>query len=164
MMGKSRLAAAVLVLTAGLVSTGATGQTPQTPATPAAATPPASEYAFSGGGGLMFFYVKAGMAGDFEAVMAKLKAAFTASKDSWRRQQANGIKVFKSTEVDPTGATVVYVWMIDPAVSTVDYDPIKLLNEASPKDTQPLFDKLKADVIKIDRMGLSPVLTMGIAR
>ena len=52
---------------------------------------------------------------------------------------------------------VIYLFMFDPAVVGADYDPIKILGEANPTEVQSLFEKLKAAVVRIERMGLIKV-------
>ena len=51
----------------------------------------------------------------------------------------------------------VYVFMFDPATTTADYDPIKLLGEAMPVEVPDLYTQLKNATAKVERMGLTKV-------
>jgi hypothetical protein len=115
--------------------------TPQTPTTQTPATEtvaPAPARAFTGDAGLIFFPVKPDKTADFEKIMAKLKEALTASDDPVRRQQAAGWKVFKAVEPGPNN-TVLYVFVVDPAVKATDYAFWKMMYDAFPAEAQQLY-------------------------
>ena len=95
---------------------------------------------FASEAGLIFNQVKADKTADFELVMAKLKEALAKSEDATRRQQAAGWKVFRSVEPGPNGS-VLYVFVMDPAVQGADYTVAKILNEAFPAEVQDLYKK-----------------------
>ena len=51
--------------------------------------------------------------------------------------------------------SAIYVFSFDPAVPGADYDPVKLLAEAVPGEAQALYEKLKAAIVRVERMGLA---------
>jgi hypothetical protein len=68
---------------------------------------------------------------DFEIVIGYLQAALQSSTDPVVRAQAKGWRVFKATEPGPNG-TVLYVFVLDPAVAGADYGLGKILSDAYP--------------------------------
>ena len=56
---------------------------------------------------------------------------------------------------EPSRDAVVYVFLLDPVVPSADYDPVRVLSESLPAEVQPLYDKLKASVIRVERMALT---------
>jgi hypothetical protein len=75
---------------------------------------------------------------DFETVLAKLRAALTNAKDPVRNQQGWGWKIFKAAEPGPNGS-VLYVFVMDPAVKGADYGVAKILSEAYPNEIMDLY-------------------------
>ena len=122
--------------------------TPVVPAGPA-------DYVFSTGAGLVFYYVKTPKAADFEAILDRVKEALIKAQSPMLKQQALNWKIYKSAE-PPTDATV-FVFAFDPAITTANYDPLLLINQVLPAEVQPLFDRIKDAVIKIERMGLTKI-------
>ena len=86
---------------------------------------------FGSEAGMIFNPIKPDKTIDFEQVMAKLKEALTRSEDPVRQRQAAGWKVFKAVEPGPNG-TVLYIFVMDPAVKGADYSVTKILTEAYP--------------------------------
>lgn len=86
---------------------------------------------FGSDAGMIFNPIKPDKAVEFEQVMAKLKDALMRSEDPVRQKQAAGWKVFKAVEPGPNG-TVLYVFVMDPAVKGADYSVTKILTEAYP--------------------------------
>jgi len=127
------------------------------PQAPAAARPaPASqEYLFPSGAGVLFFHVRPEKTQDFEAVTARLAEVLAETTDPLRKQQAASWRVFRSAE--PPRETVIYLFVFDPAVAGADYDPIKILSEALPIEVQQLYERLRADVVRVERMGLTKI-------
>jgi hypothetical protein len=127
---------------------------PQTtvPMTSSASTP---DYKFPSGAGMLFFYVRPDKAADFEAVVARLGEVLDKTEDPVRKQQAANWRVLRSVEA--TGDSAIYVFVFVPAVTTADYDPIKVLSEAMPTEVQALYERLRDDVIRVERMGLARV-------
>jgi len=110
---------------------------PTTPATPAA--PPAVvERVFASDAGVIFNAIKPDQVKNFEIVISRLKEALAASPDPVRRQQAAGWKIFKAAEAGPAGS-VLYLFVMDPAVKGADYGVAKILAEAFPMEAQDLY-------------------------
>jgi hypothetical protein len=120
---------------------------------PPVAAAAAQAYSFSTGAGLLFFYVRPDRTADFEAVVARLSEALDAAQEAVRRQQAASWRMFRSVETVKESA--IYVFSFDPAVPGTDYDPVKLLAETVPTEAQALYDRLKASIVKVERMGLA---------
>ena len=127
----------------------ALAQTPP-PARTAATAP---DYTFETTTALLLFYVRPDKTSDFEAVVNRLAQALDASTDPTRRQQAAAWRMLRSSE--PSRDAVVYVFLLDPVVPSADYDPVRVLSESLPAEVQPLYDKLKASVIRVERMALT---------
>jgi hypothetical protein len=68
---------------------------------------------------------------DFETVIGYFQAALEKSADPTVRAQAKGWRIFKAAEPGPN-ATVLYVFVIDPAVAGADYGLGKILSDAYP--------------------------------
>lgn len=133
------------------------GQPPATPAVPPAPLPPAgpADYTFATGAGLVFYYVKTPRATDFEAVLDRVKEALLKAQSPMLKQQALNWRIYKSAE-PPTESTV-FVFAFDPAITTATYDPLLLLAQVLPAEAQPLYDRLKDAIIKIERMALTKI-------
>ena len=134
--------AVAAVLAGGIVSQA---QAPPRPA--------AQEYVFPTGAGVLFFHVRPERADDFEAIVKRLAEALDRSTDPVRRQQAANWRIYRSGEA-PRDA-VIYLFFFDPAVSGADYDPIKVLSEDAPAELSSLFERLRADIVRVERMGLN---------
>ena len=138
------------------------GQTPTPTVTPTVtptptATPAAgpADYLFPTGAGLIFYYVKPGKAADFEAVLERVKESLNKAEAPMLKQQALNWKIYKSAEAVTDAA--VFVFAFDPALTTANYDPLLALSQTLPGEVQPLFDRIKDAVIKIERMGLTKI-------
>ena len=107
---------------------------------------------FPSGAGVLFFHVRTDRAEDFEAVVKRLAEALDRSTDPVRRQQATNWRVYKSAETPRD--SVIYLFFFDPAVSGADYDPVKVLGEDAPAEVSALYERLKAAIIRVERMGL----------
>jgi hypothetical protein len=123
------------------------GSTPATPTAPPApvpapgqtvVSPPPLGRVFANEQGLMFNAIKPDKVTDFETVIAKLRAALAGSKDPVRNQQGWGWKMFKAAEPGPNGS-VLYVFVMDPAVKGADYGVAKILAEAYPTEIMELY-------------------------
>jgi hypothetical protein len=99
--------------------------------------------------------VHADRTAEFERVLARIGEVLGATTDPVRRQQAASWRIFRSLEEQP-GETL-YLFIFDPAVASADYDPVRLLGEALPAESQALYESLKASVIRVERMGLLKV-------
>ncbi len=125
------------------------GATPATPTVPPApvgppapgqsvVSPPALGRVFAAEQGLIFNAIRPDKVMDFETVLAKLRAALANSKDPVRNQQGWGWKIFKATEPGPNGS-VLYVFVMDPAVKGADYGVARILSEAYPTEIMDLY-------------------------
>ena len=126
---------------------GATPQTPSAPPAPPPAapapgqsvvSPPPVGRVFAAEQGLIFNAIRPDKVMDFETVIAKLRAALANSKDPVRNQQGWGWKIFKAAEPGPNGS-VLYVFVMDPAVKGADYGVAKILAEAYPSEIMDLY-------------------------
>jgi len=99
---------------------------------------PAAGRTFSTDAGVILNFVKADKAADFEAVMAKLKDALQKSEKPERKRQAEGWKIFRAAEPGANGS-VLYVFVIDPAVKGADYTVSNILAEVFPNEVQSLY-------------------------
>jgi hypothetical protein len=124
----------------------------QAPPPPAA---PQQEYVFPPGLGLLLFHVHPDRAADFEAIVARLGQVLDISPDPARRRQAATWRVFRSVEHPAESA--VYLFFFDPVVAGADYDPVRMLTEAVPTEVQALYARMKAAVIRVERMALASV-------
>lgn len=125
-----------------------------TPALPAAPGVSAT-YMFESGAGLLLFYVQPAKAADFEVILGRLREALAKAEAPQRRQQALNWKIYRSAE--PVSDAAVFVFAFDPALTTASYDPLLLLAEVLPGEVQPLYERLKEAVIKVERMGLTKI-------
>jgi hypothetical protein len=123
------------------------GATPQTPSAPPAPAPPPGQSVvsppplgrvFASEQGLIFNAIRADKVADFETVLSKLRAALANSKDPVRNQQGWGWKIYKAAEPGPNGS-VLYVFVMDPAVKGADYGVAKILAEAYPNEIMDLY-------------------------
>ena len=111
--------------------------TTQPPATQPEA-PPQLGRVVAADAGIIFFPVKPERTADFEKIVAKLHEAIAASADPVRKEQAAGWRVFKAAEPGPNN-TVLYVFLIDPAVKGSDYAFWKTLYESFPEEVLQLY-------------------------
>jgi hypothetical protein len=72
---------------------------------------------------------------DFEMVIERLRKALAASTDPTVRAQAQGWRVLKASEAGPNGS-VLYVFLLDPAVPGADYSLGHILAEAYPNQQE----------------------------
>lgn len=110
------------------------------PTVPAPTVPAAALGArtFAAPTGLIFNAVRPERVVDFEMVIGYLQAAFEKSTDAGVRAQAQGWKVMKATEPGPNGS-VLYVFVIDPAVAGADYGLGRILSDAYPDQIQEIW-------------------------
>lgn len=106
---------------------------------PAAApvTPPLTR-SFTTKAGLLFNTVRPERVADFETVLWYLDQALKSSTDPAVRAQAQGWKVMKATEPGPN-ASVLYVFVLDPAVPRADYGLGRILADAYPEQVQEIW-------------------------
>lgn len=110
-----------------------------TPGAPAAPAPvPVTPRLFGTEAGMIFNAIRPDAVMDFEMVLGRLRQALQQSTDPVRRQQAAGWKIFKAVEAGP-GNSVLYVFVMDPAVKGAEYGVAKILAEAFPAEAQELY-------------------------
>jgi hypothetical protein len=107
---------------------------------PAPVVPPLPPGArtFTGKSGLIFNAIRPDRVVDFEMVIGYLEAAFEKSTDARVHEQAKGWRVFKATEPGPNGS-VLYVFVIDPAVPGADYGLGRILADAYPDQIEKIW-------------------------
>ena len=115
-------------------------QAQQQPQTPTPPRPAAPDRVFGSDAGIILNPVKPAATADFEAVMVKLKEALAKSKDPTRQQQAKSWRIFRAKEPGIAGS-VLYVFIMDPAVKGADYSVTQALTEAFPTEVQVLYEK-----------------------
>jgi len=106
--------------------------------TPAA---PVSARVFGSPAGLVFNQIKADKVADFELVMARLRTALANNPDPVRKKQGAGWKVYKAAE--PYEGSILYVFVIDPAVPGADYTISRILAQMYPAEVQDLYAKFR---------------------
>jgi hypothetical protein len=136
------LAFAVMLIAAPASAVASDAQQPATQQPAAQPAPPPGRM-FGSDAGMMFNPIKPEAAADFEMVMGKLKEALAKSQDATRQQQAKSWKLFKAQEPGPAGS-VLYIFIMDPAVKDADYTVSKILSEAFPTEVQALYQKYSA--------------------
>jgi hypothetical protein len=104
----------------------APGQTSTAPTAPQTRT-------FTAPTGLLFNTVRPERVKDFETVMYYLTEALKTSTNPTVRAQAQGWRVLKASEPGPNG-TVLYVFVLDPAVTGADYGLGRILVDAYPAE------------------------------
>jgi hypothetical protein len=121
-----------LGLVAGVLSaTPLHAQQAAAPAQQAAAAP--TTRLFANDAGMVLNFIKADKTADFEMVVTKLKEALAKSAKPERKQQAASWKVFKAAEPG-AGGSVLYVFIVDPAVKGADYSVANILAESFPAE------------------------------
>lgn len=136
-----------------LVPANGFAQVPPPPMVAAPAVP--ATYMFESGAGLLLYYVLPAKAADFELVLGRVREALAKAEDPQRRQQALNWKIYKSAE--PVTDAAVFVFAFDPALATASYDPLLVLAEVLPAEVQPLYERLRDAVIRVERMGLTKI-------
>ena len=144
------------------------GQPPtgQPPAEGAAAQPPAADagepkLGFTSPAGLLLVQVKPDQVAAFEEMSAKLKSSVAATQDAELRKRAEGWKVYKAAE--GMGGNALYVILIDPALTGVEYNPLDVLAKTMTPDqlrdaaTQEMFKRYAAAFAGVNKLNLSPV-------
>jgi hypothetical protein len=126
--------------------------------TPAAAAP--DPLKFTHEFVLLYNQVKADKASDFESSWATIKAGLIKSEKPELKELGESIKIFK---VDaPAGATVSYIFNLNPPSKTQSYDPTKILFESG------AFSREEADVIyaklKDAYAATSPISTIPLVK
>jgi hypothetical protein len=115
--------------------------------------------------GLVLHAVKAANVADYENMLTALQEALAASTDPDVHKMAAGWRVFKSADADAK-ANALYIHMLQPAVSGVDYRPSlwldKLLSGAPPELLAKYRDSFAAPPTRLSltefaQMSVAPV-------
>ena len=106
---------------------------PGAPAGAAAKVALSTSRVFASESGLILSPIKTTKVLDFETVVARIHEALARSADPIRRQQAAGWKVYRVTEPGPAGS-VLFMFLMSPAVKGADYTIGKILAEAFPQE------------------------------
>ena len=138
----------------------ATPPAAQTPATPAQPTPP--KLTIASPAAILLVQIKPDQTAVFEEMVAKLRAGLAATQDATLKQQAAGLKIYKSAE--PFGANALYIIQIEPAVPNAEYELFQLLTKTMTPEQ--LRDPATAEMWKrfsnafaagLSRLSLTPV-------
>ena len=131
-------ALAVALVPAAALAQATTSAPPagQAPAGQAAAqpAPAALKIPFDTPAGILLVQIKPDKTAVFEEMYAKLKAGFAKTTDETLKKQADGFKVYKSSE--PFGANTLYVVLVDPAVAASEYDLFQMLAKTMTPEEQ----------------------------
>jgi hypothetical protein len=104
------------------------------------AAPAKKDLAFQNDAGLIIFYIKPDKTAEFEDLMTKLKDGLAKMEGPEFKQQAAGMKLFK-TAVATGAPAAMYFLIADPVVKNTEYWIMSLLYKAYPADAQALFQK-----------------------
>jgi len=136
------------------------GQTQPSPPQPAAPATP--KLGFSSPTGVLLVPIKPDQTTAFEEFAKKLKAGIAKSEDPTIKQQASGIKIFKSAE--PFGPNALYVIVIDPVVPNAEYELFAMLQKTMTPDelrapeTAEMWKKFQAAFASgPSRLSLTPI-------
>lgn len=86
--------------------------------------------------------IRADRVADFEFIIGRLREALAKSRDPVRQAQGKSLRVFRAMEPGPANS-VLFVFVIDPAVKGADYTVSRVLAEAFPSETEALWSKLR---------------------
>jgi hypothetical protein len=118
---------------------------PPAPGQPGAVVPPpvvppvvTASRTFLAPTGMIFQSVRPERVVDFETVIGLLNDALKKSTDPVVQAQAKGWRVFKATEPGPNN-TILYVFVLDPAVGGADYGIGRILADAYPDKIQEIW-------------------------
>ncbi|HXE79530.1 MAG TPA: hypothetical protein VNK41_02170 [Vicinamibacterales bacterium] len=120
-----------------------------------------SALTFEGDAGMLLMQVKPDKTADFEAVIGRLHEALQKSDKPERRQQAQGWKIFRSTDPGP-GGNVLYVAIMDPVLKGADYTIAMILYEVFPTEVQQIFPAFRDSFAAgLNKVNLSLVQDFG---
>lgn len=108
----------------------ASPQAPAQPGVPVQAPPPVAR-TFTAEAGLLFNTVRPERVKDFETFLSHLKFALDNASSPAVREQAKGWRIFKAGEPGPNNS-VLYVFVLDPAIKDADYSLGRILADAYP--------------------------------
>jgi hypothetical protein len=111
-------------------TTGAAAQEPAKPVLP-----------LEGDAAMITVLIKPDKTADFEAMLTKYREALEKSDKAERKQQAAGLKFYKSSQLAQGNA--IYLIIADPVVKDQEYDFTRVINEVFPSEIQEIFAKYK---------------------
>jgi hypothetical protein len=112
---------------------GATGAAAQEAAKPV--------LTLEGDAAMITVLIKPDKTADFEAMLTKYREALEKSDKAERKQQAAGLKFYKSSQQAQGNA--IYLIIADPVVKDQEYDFTRIINEVFPSEIQEIFAKYK---------------------
>ena len=113
---------------------------------------------------LLAYAIPADKTGDYEQVVAKLKAALSKSEKPEAKQQAAGWKIMKSSTPQPTGE-IIYIHVINPVVPDADYSITNIVYGMlkDPAEQKAFYD-LYRGAIKAPLFALQGPLTADLSK
>ena len=105
---------------------------------PVVANTPLGARVFLGSTGMILNPVRPERVVDFELVIGFVQAALAKSANAQVREQAKGWRFLKMVEPGPNG-TIVYVFLMDPAVMGADYALGPILSDAFPDQVEQIW-------------------------
>ena len=137
----------------------------QTPAASGQAQPAAAaapKVAFSSPTGVLLVQIKPDQTAVFEEMVGKIRAGLAKTEDATLKQQAAGLKVYKSSE--PFGPNALYVVWMEPTVPNAEYEPFAVLQklmtaeQLRAPETAEMWKKYAAAFAAgLSKLSLSPV-------
>jgi len=121
---------------------------------------PSAGRVFASEAGAVLSTVRADKVAEFETVIGRVHHALAQATGATRRAQAAGWKVFRATEAGPSGS-VLYVFVMDPAVKDADYTISGILREAFPAEVQALFEQYNGAILSQSLLSLTAVARFG---
>ncbi len=153
---RAMFTAAALLASGATFNAMAQDPAPAEPAAEAPAAPQPPQLTFDTDYVIWFYAVKGESAANFEGFFGRVKEAMAKSERPERRQQAQGMKLLKSTASAPDG-TQTYVLLINPVTKGQEYNPGMLLYEVFPSEAKTLSDELQTF---INEKGLNAAVPM----
>ncbi len=135
----------------------------QDPAAAPGAKPAEPKVPFTTPAGILLVQIKPDQTAVFEEMAAKIQAGLVKTQDATLKQQAAGLKVYKSSE--PFGSNALYVVFVDPTVASADYDLFAILHKTMTDEEKraPDFAKMwqryvDAFASGMSRLSLTPLV------
>ena len=100
----------------------------------------AQDRVFKSDAGMMFHPILPEKASEFEEAIKRVHAALLKSTSEVRRRQAQTWKVFRSIETVAQGNSILYIFVVDPALEAADYSVARILEDELPAEAQELYD------------------------
>jgi len=108
----------------------------------------------------VYFQIAPEQSADFELVLKKMKEALVASAKPERQQQNKGLRVIKLNDMQQ--GNWMYIFVLDPVVKDVTYDPFKILTESLPAaDVTQLYEKVLPGLKGISRAAYTEIVSSG---